>query len=120
MSKITKKEALKMRHARLRRKLAGTAERPRLSVCRTGAHIYAQIIDDDLGCTLVSASTVEKEMRAQKLAANMKSATIIGKAIADRALAKGLKAVVFDRGGFPFHGCIKAVADAAREAGLEF
>ena len=120
MSKITKKEALKMRHARLRRKLAGTAERPRLSVCRTGAHIYAQVIDDDFGNTLVSASTVEKEMREQKLAANMKSAAIIGKAIAERALAKNIKAVVFDRGGFPFHGCIKAVADAAREAGLEF
>ncbi len=120
MSKITKKEALKMRHARLRRRLAGTAERPRLSVCRTGAHIYAQVIDDDLGCTLVSASTVEKEMREQKLAANMKSAAIIGKTIAERALEKGIKEVVFDRGGFPFHGCIKAVADAAREAGLVF
>ena len=94
MSKITKKEALKMRHARLRRKLAGTAERPRLSVCRTGAHIYAQIIDDDLASTIVSASTVEKEMREQKLGANMKSAAIIGKAIAERALAKEIKAVV--------------------------
>lgn len=120
MSKITKKEALRMRHARLRRKLSGTAERPRLSVCRTGAHIYVQLIDDEIGNTLASASTVEKEMRAQKLAANVKSAEIIGKTIAERALAMNIKAVVFDRGGFPFHGCIKAVADAAREAGLEF
>lgn len=120
MSKITKKEARDMRHERLRRKLAGTADMPRLSVCRTGAHIYTQLINDDEGVTLASASTVEKEMRAQKLAANIKSATVIGRSIAERAIAKGIKKVVFDRGGFPYHGCIKAVADAAREAGLEF
>ena len=120
MSKLTKKEALKLRHARLRKTLAGTAERPRLSVCRTGAHIYAQLIDDDKGNTLASASTVEKEMRAQKLAANIKSAVIIGRTIAERAQAINVKAVVFDRGGFLYHGCIKALADAAREAGLEF
>lgn len=120
MSKMTKKEAIRMRHARLRRKLAGTPERPRLSVCRTAAHIYVQLIDDEAGRTLASASTVEKEMREQKLSANMKSAAVIGKAIAERALALNIKEVVFDRGGFPFHGCVKAVADAAREAGLVF
>ena len=120
MSKITKKEALKMRHARLRRKLAGTAERPRLSVCRTGAHIYAQLIDDELGNTLASASTVEKAMREQKLSANIKSAAVIGKTIAERAQAINIKSVVFDRGGFLYHGKIKALAEAAREAGLKF
>ena len=120
MSKITKKEALKMRHARLRRKLAGTAEVPRLSVCRTGAHIYVQVINDDNGTTLVSASTVEKEMRAQKLAANVKSAQIIGRTIAERCKALNIESVVYDRGGFPYHGCIQALADAAREAGLKF
>ena len=81
---------------------------------------YVQLIDDEAGRTLASASTVEKEMRAQKLAANMKSAAIIGKTIAERTLALNIKEVVFDRGGFPFHGCVKAVADAAREAGLVF
>lgn len=120
MSKITKKEALKFRHARLRRKLSGTAEQPRLSVCRTGAHIYVQLINDDNGCTLASASTVEKEMRAQKMSANVKSAMVIGRTIAERSLALNVKKVVFDRGGFPYHGCVKAVAEAAREAGLEF
>lgn len=120
MSKITRKEALKLRHARLRRNLSGTPERPRLSVCRTDANIYAQIIDDESGRTLVSASTVEKEMRAQKLTANMKSAAIIGKTIAERAKNANLEAVVFDRGGFVYHGCIKALAEAAREGGLKF
>lgn len=120
MSKMTKKEAIRMRHARLRRNLAGTPTRPRLSVCRTAAHIYVQLIDDEAGRTLASASTVEKEMREQKLSANIKSATVIGKTIAERALALNIKEVVFDRGGFPYHGCIAAVADAAREAGLVF
>ena len=120
MSKITKKEALKMRHARLRRKLAGTAEVPRLSVCRTGAHIYVQVINDDNGTTLASASTVEKAMREQKLSANVKSAQIIGRTIAERCKALNIESVVYDRGGFPYHGCIKALADAAREGGLKF
>ena len=120
MSKISKKEALKLRHKRLRKKVSGTAEKPRLSVCRTGMHIYAQVIDDDLGNTIVSASTMEKEFREQKLHANVKSAAVIGKAIAERAIAKNIKVVVFDRGGFVYHGCVKALADAARAAGLEF
>jgi len=120
MSKMTKKEQRDRRHRRLRVTLAGTAEAPRLAVCRTGAHLYAQVIDDDLGQTLVSAMTTEKAARDQKLAANMKGAEAIGTLIAERALAKGIKAVVFDRGGFKYHGCIKALADAARKAGLEF
>ena len=120
MSKITKKEARDMRHARIRKTISGTAAKPRLSVCRTGLHIYAQLIDDEQGITLAAASTVEKEMRAQNLHANVKGATAIGKAIAERALAKEIKEVVFDRGGFIYHGCIKALADAAREAGLQF
>ena len=120
MSKMTKKEQRDRRHRRLRVTLSGTAEAPRLSVCRTGAHIYAQIIDDEQGVTLVSAMTNEKFAREQKLAANMKSAEIIGKTIAERALAKNINTVVFDRGGFKYHGCVKALADAARNAGLKF
>ena len=120
MSKQTKKQARVRRHARLRRKLAGTAAMPRLSVCRTGSHIYAQIIDDDRQTTLTAASTLEKEMREQKLHANVAAATVIGKRIAEKALALNVKNVVFDRGGFLYHGCIKALADAAREAGLVF
>ncbi len=120
MSKKTTKEARARRHARLRRKLAGTAAMPRLSVCRTASHLYAQIIDDDAQATLASASTLEKELREQKLHANVAGATAIGKRIAEKALALNVKTVVFDRGGFLYHGCIKAVADAAREAGLVF
>jgi large subunit ribosomal protein L18 len=120
MSKLSKKKARIRRHNRLRQKIAGTLAIPRLSVCRTGAHIYAQIIDDDAQNTLMAASTVEKAMREQKLSANIKSAAIIGRTIAERALAGQIKKVVFDRGGFTYHGCVKALADAAREAGLEF
>ena len=110
MGKLTKKQAKDRRHRRLRVKVSGTAEVPRLSVCRTGIHIYAQLIDDEKGVTLASASTTEKVMREQKLTANIKSAQVIGK----------MKKVVFDRGGFKYHGVVKALADAAREAGLEF
>ncbi len=120
MSKQTKKQARARRHARLRRSLAGTAAVPRLSVCRTGSHIYAQIIDDDRMTTLTAASTLEKDMREQKLRANVAAGAIIGKRIAEKALAINVKNVVFDRGGFLYHGCIKALADAAREAGLVF
>lgn len=120
MSKLSKKKARIRRHNRLRQKVAGTAAVPRLCVCRTGAHIYAQIIDDDAQNTLMAASTVEKAMREQKLSSNVNSATVIGRTIAERALAGQVKKVVFDRGGFAYHGCVKALADAAREAGLEF
>lgn len=120
MSKLTKKQARIRRHNRLRQKISGTAEIPRLCVCRTGKHIYVQIIDDVAQRTLLSASTMEKEMREKKLAANQASAVELGKVIAGRALEANLKRMVFDRGGFTYHGCIKALADAAREAGLEF
>lgn len=120
MSKMTKKELRDRRHRRLRVKLAGTAEAPRLSVSRSGKHIYAQVIDDDKCETLVSAMTTEAVCREQKLVANVKSAEVVGKLVAERAIEKGIRKVVFDRGGFPYHGCVKALAEAAREAGLEF
>ena len=118
--KLTKKQAKDRRHRRLRVKLSGTAAVPRLSVCRTGKHIYAQVIDDEKGVTLASVSTTEKVMREQKLSANIKSAQVVGKTIAERALERGMKKIVFDRGGFKYHGVVKALADAAREAGLDF
>jgi large subunit ribosomal protein L18 len=102
-------------HARIRRKLAGTAERPRLNVYRSLNHIYAQVIDDQAGVTLVSASTIKA-----KTGGNVAAAKEIGKSIAELAKEKGVKKVVFDRGGYLYHGRIKALADAAREAGLEF
>jgi large subunit ribosomal protein L18 len=102
-------------HARIRRKLAGTAERPRLNVYRSLNHIYAQVIDDQAGVTLVSASTIKA-----KTGGNVAAAKEIGKTIAELAKEKGVKKVVFDRGGYLYHGRIKALADAAREAGLEF
>jgi large subunit ribosomal protein L18 len=114
----TKRNAIRQRiHERIRRKLAGTGERPRLNVYRSLNHIYAQVIDDQKGETLVSASSLE--MKA-KTGGNIASAKEIGKAVAEKAVAKGIKKVVFDRGGYLYHGRIKALADAAREAGLEF
>ncbi len=105
-------------HVRIRRRLSGTTERPRLAVFRSLKHIYAQVIDDRKGQTLVAASSSEKNAAAN--GGNIAGAKEIGKLVAERALAKGVKSVVFDRGGFLFHGRIKALADAAREAGLEF
>jgi large subunit ribosomal protein L18 len=105
-------------HKRIRRKVAGTAERPRLAVFRSVAHIYAQLIDDSKGRTVVSASSVEKSTKTN--GGNVAAAKAIGKAIAERARDKGIQKVVFDRGGYLYHGRIKALADAAREAGLEF
>src|SRR5438105_4205422 len=114
-------------HTRIRRKMLGTAERPRLNVYRSLNHIYVQVIDDLNGVTVVSASTVEgkkdaggKTPGAKKTGGNIASAKAIGKEIAQRAKEKGVKKVVFDRGGYLYHGRIKALADAAREAGLEF
>ena len=104
-------------HKRIREKLAGTTERPRLNVFRSLNHIYAQVIDDQNGETLVSASTLALKA---KTGGNIAAAKEIGKAIAEKAAAKGIKKVVFDRGGFLYHGRIKALADAAREGGLEF
>jgi large subunit ribosomal protein L18 len=112
----TKRNAIRQRiHARIRRKLAGTAERPRLNVYRSLNHIYAQVIDDQAGQTLVSASSIK-----MKAGGNIAAAKEIGKVVAEAAVAKGVKKVVFDRGGYLYHGRIKALADAAREAGLEF
>jgi large subunit ribosomal protein L18 len=111
-------------HTRIRRKMLGSAERPRLNVYRSLNHIYVQLIDDMNGVTLASASTVEGKKAGKsdkkKTGGNVASAKAIGKAIAERAKEKGLKKVVFDRGGYLYHGRIKALADAAREAGLEF
>jgi large subunit ribosomal protein L18 len=113
-----KKEIRSRIHQRIRRKLAGTAERPRLAVFRSVAHIYAQVIDDTKGATLVSASSVDKGAKTN--GGNVAAAKAIGKLVAERAKEKGVKSVVFDRGGYQYHGRIKALADAAREAGLEF
>jgi large subunit ribosomal protein L18 len=113
-----KRNAIRQRiHARIRQKLSGTAERPRLNVYRSLNHIYVQVIDDQKGETLVAASTLGLKL---KTGGNVAAAKEIGKAIAERAVEKGIKKVVFDRGGFLYHGRIKAVAEAAREAGLEF
>lgn len=109
------------KHKRIRNKFHGTAERPRLAVFRSEEHIYAQIIDDIKGITLVAASTVEKDIKAEvKVGSNIEAATVVGTAIAKKALAKGIDTVVFDRGGFVYHGRVKALAEAAREAGLQF
>jgi large subunit ribosomal protein L18 len=104
-------------HKRIRRKVRGSAERPRLAVYRSLNHIYAQVIDDNVGETLVSASTTEKELRGST-GGNIEAARRVGKAIAERTLAKGIGSVVFDRGGYLYHGRVKALTDAARESGL--
>ena len=110
-----------IRHERLRRTLSGTAEKPRLCVFRSLKNIYVQVIDDEKGHTLVSASTLEKVLQPElKGGCNIAAAKVIGKTIAERAKAKGINTVVFDRGGHAYHGKIAAVADAAREGGLEF
>src|ERR1022692_2924808 len=116
--RIEKKQIRNRIHRRIRRKLRGTAERPRLAVFRSVAHIYAQVIDDSLGTTLVSASTVDKGGKTN--GGNVAAAKAIGKLVAERAREKGIQKVVFDRGGYQYHGRIKALADAARTAGLEF
>src|SRR5262249_6763969 len=105
-------------HKRIRRKLSGTGERPRLAIFRSVAHIYAQVIDDTKGATLVSASSVDKTAKTK--GGNIAAAKTIGKLVAERAKETGIKSVVFDRGGYQYHGRVKALADAARAAGLEF
>jgi large subunit ribosomal protein L18 len=108
-------------HQRIRRKLSGTGNRPRLCVFRSLAHIYAQVVDDLTGKTLVSASTLETEVCGdKKRAGNIGAAKLVGKTVAERAKAKGIEAVVFDRGGYLYHGRVKALAEAARESGLKF
>ena len=109
------------KHRRLRNHLSGTAERPRLAVFRSNNHMYAQIIDDTVGHTLVAASTLEKDVKAElEKTNNVDAAAYLGKVIAQKSLDKGIKTVVFDRGGFIYQGKIQALAEAAREAGLEF
>jgi large subunit ribosomal protein L18 len=121
MSVKTKEEIRHRVHARLRKRLAGTAERPRLAVFRSQSHIYPQVIDGGAGRTLAAASSLEKELLgASKRGSNVASAKAVGSLLARRALEKGLTAVVFDRGGFKYHGRVKALADAAREGGLKF
>ena len=106
------------RHKRVRAKISGTAARPRLCVYRSNAHISAQIIDDEAGCTLAAASTYEKSFEG--IGSNKEAAKTIGKTIAERALAKGISAVVFDRGGYIYHGRVSELAEGAREGGLQF
>ena len=121
ISKDSKSELRIRKHRRMRHRFSGTAERPRLSVFRSDKHIYAQVIDDVAGKTLCSASTVEKRARAAlKYTDNVEAAAYVGKVVGERALEKGIKEVVFDRGGFSYQGKIQALADAAREAGLQF
>jgi large subunit ribosomal protein L18 len=117
---ISKDKVRRRIHQRLRQRMQGSAERPRLNVYRSLNHIYAQVIDDTTGKTLVAASTAQGKKGSKKTGGNVASAKEIGKMIAERAKEKGVKKVVFDRGGYLYHGRIKALADAAREAGLEF
>jgi large subunit ribosomal protein L18 len=119
IKQISKDEIRRRIHTRIRRKVKGSAERPRLAVFRSVANIYAQVIDDRKGNTLVAASSIEKAASV-KSGGNVAGAKAIGKLIAERAQAAGFKKVVFDRGGYLYHGRVKALADAAREAGLEF
>jgi len=120
--RIEEKERLrKKRHRRVRAKIAGTAERPRLNVSRSLQHIYAQLIDDTAGHTLAHASTVDADLRPNlKSGGNIDAAKAVGKLIAERGKEKGITAVVFDRGGYMYHGRIQALADSAREGGLQF
>lgn len=122
MKKRTRTDMRVMRHERLRRTLSGTAEKPRMAVFHSLKYIYVQIIDDEKGFTLTSASTLEKALKEQLngKTCNIEAAKVIGKLAAERAKAKGIETVVFDRGGHMYHGKVKALAEAAREAGLKF
>jgi large subunit ribosomal protein L18 len=118
-NKTSQKQIIRFKHKkRIRAKLEGTAERPRLVVFRSNSNVYAQLVDDAKGHTIAAASTTEKELAKSK--ANIEGSKLVGSLVAKRALAKGVKDVVFDRGGYLYHGKIKALADAAREAGLNF
>jgi large subunit ribosomal protein L18 len=121
MSTRTKEQTRQRLHDRIRKKIRGSESRPRLAVHRSQAHIYAQVIDEDTGTTLVAASSREQDVRAKpKSRGNVSAAKEVGGLVATRAKQKGIEQVVFDRGGFQYHGRIKALADAAREAGLKF
>lgn len=119
ITKQDKNSVRKKRHARVRTKISGTAARPRLNVFRSNKHIYAQLIDDATGVTIVSASTMDKDFGSESKS-NTEAAAKVGELIAKKAVEKDIKSVVFDRGGYLFHGRVKALADAARENGLEF
>lgn len=118
ISRIDRKAERDRRHARVRRKISGTTECPRLAVCRTNKNIIAQIIDDTKGETLVYVSTLDKDIKTKR--ANKEAAKEVGALVAKKALEKNIKTVVYDRGGFIYHGVVKEIAEAAREAGLEF
>ena len=122
MTKLSRKLQTQKRHRRSRRSLIGNKSRPRLSVYRSNNNIYAQVIDDDAQSTICAASTIDKEIKEKSgaLSADCESSSIVGKLLAKRAIKKGIKQVIFDRGGNLYHGRVKALADAAREAGLEF
>ena len=121
VSKKNRSEVRVNKHRRIRSRLSGTPEQPRLAVFRSNNHMYAQIIDDTVGNTLVSASTLQKDVKAELEKTNdVEAAAYLGTVIAKKAIEKGITSVVFDRGGFIYHGKIKALADAAREAGLNF
>lgn len=118
---LSKEQSRIKRHQRIRKRLQGTGEKPRLSVYKSLNHIYAQLIDDTAGKTLLSASTLEKEIRtALKHGGNLEAAKKVGVSLAQKALGKKITTVVFDRAGYRYHGCVKALADAAREQGLKF
>jgi large subunit ribosomal protein L18 len=119
ITKQDKNAVRRKRHARVRAKLSGTSARPRLNVFRSNKHIYAQVIDDTKGVTLVSASTLDKELSLES-SSNVDAAKAVGELVAKRAVEKGITTIVFDRGGYLYHGRIKALADAARENGLQF
>ncbi|AIM16685.1 MULTISPECIES: 50S ribosomal protein L18 [Neobacillus] len=119
ITKQDKNAVRKKRHARVRAKLSGTSARPRLNVFRSNKHIYAQLIDDTKGVTLASASTLDKELNLES-SSNIEAAKKVGELVAKRAVEKGITSVVFDRGGYLYHGRIQALADAARENGLQF
>ena len=121
IGKIDKNKIRKRKHVRVRKKISGTADCPRLCVYRSNSHIYAQIIDDVAGTTLVSASSLDKEIKGEvSNGSNVQAASAVGKLVAERAAAKDIKDVVFDRGGYLYHGRVQALAEAAREAGLNF
>jgi large subunit ribosomal protein L18 len=118
---VSKNEARKKRHARVRKKVFGTTEKPRLNVFRSLKHIYVQVIDDSSGKTIASASTADKGLKGSvKIGSNIEAAKSVGAEIAKKAVEKGVKQVIFDRGGYIYHGRVKALADAAREGGLDF
>lgn len=120
INKTDKKKLRQGKHKRVRRKISGTSEMPRLCVFKSLNHIYAQIIDDERGITLAAASTLEEEMKSLASKTNVEAAKKIGQSIAEKAKEKGIEIVIFDRNGYKYHGCVAALADAARENGLQF